>query len=161
MQLVVAAFVDKEGGTNALRQLKELQNEKLIKIEDAAVLYKDYDSKLHISETADMTGTRGAVIGGVTGAVVGLLAGPVGWAALGGAAIGGLVAKLRDSGFPSEELERWSERLGPGQSALVAMIEHVWLEDVQRMLSKTAKEVVAVEIGDEIASQLEPGKRPA
>jgi uncharacterized membrane protein len=160
MQLVVAAFIDMDGGKNALRELQELKDEKLIAIEDAAVLYRDYDSKLHISETADMTGTRGAVVGGVTGAVLGVIAGPVGWAALGGAAIGGLVAKLRDSGFPHERLEEWGERLGPGQSAIVALIEQVWLEDVERMLSKTAKEVMAVEVGNEIAEQLEPGKRP-
>src|SRR5215203_1255170 len=116
VQIVVAAFKDEATADQALRDLKELQSEKQIKIRDAAVLRKDAAGKLHVKETEDM----GAVIGGVTGGVIGLLAGPVGLAVGLGAVIGGLAAKMRDSGFNDERLKRLGEGLTPGSSAIVA-----------------------------------------
>ena len=64
---------------------------------------KDDKGKLHIKETADMGGGKGATIGGVAGGVIGAiagaaLAGPV----LVGALVGGLAAKLKDSGFDND-----------------------------------------------------------
>jgi uncharacterized membrane protein len=95
------------------------------------------------------------VYGGVAGAVIGVIAGPVGWAALGGAAIGGLVAELRDSGFKNERLEQWGANLTPGSSAIVAVIEHRWVQEVEKMLRESAKDVLSLAVADEIATQLE------
>ena len=131
VQVVVAAFKDENTAGEALKALKQARNQGLIKIVDAAVLRKDANGKLHIKETADMGGGKGAVIGGVAGAVVGLLAGPVGWAALGGAVIGGLAAKLHDGGFKDERLKKLGEGLGPGNSAIVAVVEHTWVREVE------------------------------
>src|SRR5512135_3866851 len=83
VQVVVAAFKDENTASEALKALKQARNQGLIKIVDAAVLRKDANGKLHIKETADMGGGKGAVIGGIAGGVIGLLAGPVGWAVVG------------------------------------------------------------------------------
>src|SRR5438132_1153264 len=76
VQVIVAAFDDEHGAEKALQELKEARKEKLIGIQDAAILWRDAGGKLHIKETADMRGGKGAVIGGVVGAVAGVLAGP-------------------------------------------------------------------------------------
>src|SRR5689334_24977968 len=104
VQIIVAAFNDEVTADEVLEGLKDAQAEGLIKIQDAAVVRRDVNDKLHIKETGDWSGKRGAVTGGVIGALVGLAAGPVGWVALGGAAIGGVLAKVRDSGIPDERL---------------------------------------------------------
>jgi uncharacterized membrane protein len=158
LDVVVAAFNDEKGAAAALAKLKEAQKEKIITVKDAALLNKDADGKLHVKETGDMTGTRGAAIGGVTGAVVGLIAGPVGWAALGGATIGGLVAKIRDSGFNNKRLEQWGTSLAPGSSAIVAVIEHTWVTELEKLLQEEAKEVVSLAIEADIAAQLDAEK---
>jgi uncharacterized membrane protein len=158
IDVVIAAYADEDGAKKALAELKAAQKEKVIGIKDAAVLRKDKDSKLHVSETGDMTGTRGAVYGGVAGAVLGVIAGPVGWAALGGATIGGLVAKLKDSGFDNKRLETVGANLTPGTSAIVAVIEHTWVTQIEDMLRDAAKDVVTMAVGDEIAAQLESEK---
>jgi len=155
VQAIVAAFDEEQGAEDALKQLKDAEKEKLISIKDAAVLWKADDGKLHVKETGDMTGTRGAAYGGIAGAVVGVIAGPVGWAALGGAAIGGLVAKLKDSGFEDKRLEQWGAGLAPGSSAVVAVIEHTWVKQVEAMLQDAAKDVVSFAIAEDIANQLE------
>ena len=156
-RVIVAAFDGMDSAKEAFDDLKQLEKEKSIKIENAAILRKDHDSKLHIRDVKDMTGTRGVVLGGVTGAIVGVIAGPVGWVALGGAAIGGLVAKLKDGGFDNSRLEQWGDRLQPGTSALVAVVDHIWVRDVEAALKEEARDVMTLEIGNDIATQLADG----
>ena len=157
VQVIVAAFKDETTADQALKALKEAKNSGLIKIVDAAVLRKDADGKLHIKETADMGGGKGAVIGGIAGGVIGLLAGPVGWAVLGGAAIGGLAAKLHDGGFKDERLKKLGEGLGPGNSAIVAVVEHTWVREVEKAMADAGAQVVTEQISADIAKQLQAG----
>ncbi len=156
-QVIVAAYDGMDSAKEAFDDLKQLEKEKSIKIENAAILRKDHDSKLHVRDVKDMTGTRGAVLGGVTGAIVGVIAGPVGWVALGGAAIGGLVAKLKDGGFDNSRLEKWGDQLKPGTSALVAVVDDIWVRDVEAALKEEARDVMTLEIGKDIATQLADG----
>jgi uncharacterized membrane protein len=155
VDIVVAAFNDEKGATDALHELESAKKEGLIGIKDAAVLRKDEQSKLHITETADKGFGRGAVVGGVAGAVVGVIAGPVGWAALGGAALGGLASKLRDTGFKDERLRQMGDGLQPGTSAIVAVVEHEWVREVERRIENEAKDIVTEAITSDIADQLE------
>ena len=112
VELIVAAFNDEEAARRALDELKMAQADGLIEIQDAAVLRKDHDGKLHIKETSDWGTGRGAAIGGVAGAAVGLIAGPALLVPVAvGALIGGLSAKWRDSGQRDDQLEklpRWA-----------------------------------------------------
>ncbi len=156
-QVIVAAFDGMDSAKEAFDDLKQLEKEKSIKIENAAILQKDHDSKLHIRDVKDMTGTRGAVWGGVIGAVVGVISGPVGWAALGGAGIGGLVAKLKDGGFENSRLEQWAEQLKPGTSALIAVVAEIWVREVEAELKEKSRDVMTMEISDDIAAQLTDG----
>jgi uncharacterized membrane protein len=158
VEVIVAAFQDPNGASAALEQLKQAKNQGLIKIEDAAVLVKDADGKLRIKETADMGGGKGAVIGGVVGGVIGLLAGPIGWAALGGAVIGGLAAKLRDGGFSDARLKQIGDSLKPNTSAIIAVIDHVWVAEVERQMQQAGADTVTASLSADIAKQLEAGK---
>jgi uncharacterized membrane protein len=157
VQVVVAAFKDENTAAEALKALKQARNQGLIRIVDAAVLRKDEKGKLHIKETADMGGGKGAVIGGVAGGVIGLLAGPVGWAALGGAVIGGLAAKLKDGGFKDERLKKLGEGLGPGNSAIVAVVEHTWVREVEKAMAEAGADVLTEQISADVAQQLQAG----
>jgi uncharacterized membrane protein len=157
VQVIVAAFNDLNGASQALTSLKEAKKERLIEIEDAAVLTKDSDGKVRIKETADMRAGKGATIGAIAGGVVGLLAGPVGWAALGGGVIGGLAAKLHDSGFPDDRLRQLAEGLTPDSSALVAVIDHRWVADLERELARQGADVVTEGLRDDIAARLKEG----
>jgi uncharacterized membrane protein len=162
LQLVVAAFKDEASAKAALKELKQVQKEKLIRIENAAVLRKDQKGKLHITETHDMGGGKGAALGGVGGAAIGLIAGPalVVPAAV-GALVGGLAAKLRDSGFSNQRLETLGEGLQPGTSAIVAVVEHTWVGEVEDALAEIQADVMTAEIGADIAEQLVAGQEVA
>jgi len=162
VQLVVAAFQEEKAAKEALATLKEAKKAGLIKIENAAVLRKDEKGKLHIKETQDMGGGKGAAFGGVAGAAIGLIAGPalVVPAAV-GALVGGLTAKLRDTGFSNQRLEKLGEGLQPGSSAIVAVVEHTWVDKVEEALAEAEADVMTAEIKADIAAQLEAGHQVA
>lgn len=156
VEVLIAAFKEQDGAENALRELKDAKKEGLIGIKNAAVLWKDDKGKLHFKETADMRGGKGAAIGGVIGGVVGLVFPPsILASAAVGAAVGGLSAKLRDSGFKDERLREVGEGLQPGTSALIAVIEHTWVREVEEQVRQYATDVVTEVVRADIAAQLE------
>jgi uncharacterized membrane protein len=152
VQAVVAAFKTPDGASNALEELKGVSSD-VLSVKEAAVLVRDGDGKLQIKESHHLA--KGAVVGGVAGAVVGLIAGPVGWAALGGAAIGGLANRLRDTGFPDDRLKQVGEALTPGTSALVAIVEHRWVAPVEERLRAMEADIVTEAVQADVAAQLE------
>ncbi len=162
VQVIVAAFQDEKTANNALKALKQASREGLVKIENAAVLRKDEKGKLHIKETHDMGGGKGAALGGVAGATVGLIAGAALAAPVAvGALVGGLVAKLRDTGFSNKRLESFGEDLQPGTSAIIAVVEHTWVAQVEQALAEAQADVIKAEIQADIAAQLEAGHEVA
>ncbi len=162
IQLIVAAFNDEKTAKEALKALKKAQKEKLIKIENAAVLHKDAKGKLHIKETADMGGKKGATLGGVAGAAIGLIAGPALLVpAAVGALVGGLSAKLRDSGFSDARLQALGEGLKPGSSAIVAVVEHTWVEQVKQALAQAEADLLTASISADISESLDAGHEVA
>ena len=158
VQLIVAAFKDEQAAKEALDALKKAQKEKLIKLENAAVLRMDKKGKLHIKETADMGGKKGATLGGVAGAAIGLIAGPALLVpAAVGALVGGLAAKARDSGFSDARLKALGEGLTPGSSAIVAVVEHRWVADVERAMAEEGADLFTQALSADISQQLEAG----
>ena len=69
IQLIVAAFNEEKAADQALEALRQAKKEKLIGILDAAVIRRDEKNKLHLKETADVGGGKGALAGGMVGAV--------------------------------------------------------------------------------------------
>jgi uncharacterized membrane protein len=158
IELIVAAFQDEKGAETAYKELKQAKKEHLIKIQDAAVIRRDAKNKLHIKDVHDMGGGKGAGIGAVLGGAIGILAGPVVLVGAAGALIGGLAAKMRDGGFPDSRLKTIGEGLQPGTSALVAVIEHTWVKDLENDLAEAGAQVMTESISADIAEQLAAGK---
>ncbi len=158
VEIVAAAFTSENGAKEALDRLKALKAQGAVGIKNAAVLRKDENGKLRIGETGDLSPARGGVIGGVVGAGIGLLAGPALLvpAAI-GALIGGLAGKLSDSGFPQERLKQLGENLTPDSSAIIAVVEHTWVKQVEEALQATAEEEFTTALGADMAEQLEAG----
>lgn len=158
VQVIVAAFQDESKANAVLKELQDAKKQGLIDIRDAAVLTKDPDGKLHIKDTKDWGFGKGALAGGVVGVIAGLLAGPVGWGLLGGALIGGVAAKMADGGFDNKRLEQIGASLKPGSSAIVAVIDHVWVAQVEAIMKKQAMDATTQAISEDVAKQLEEGR---
>ena len=143
VQIVVAVFQTEQGADTILYELEAAKSAGYIGIQNAAVLRRDPENKLHIREKKDWGGGKGAAAGAVVGAIIGAVAGPgailVGAA---GAIIGGLAAKLRDSGFKDDRLKELGASLTPGTSALVAIVEHTSVAGVEKQLTDAGADVI-------------------
>ena len=157
VQVVVAAFNDPNGASQAYQRLKAAKKQHFIALQDVAVLTMDAEGKLHIKETKDMSAGRGFFVGTLVGGAIGLLTGGIGWIALGGGALGAMAAKLRDGGFPDERLKELGSALKPNTSAIVAVIEHTWVADLEKELAQAGAQMVTESLKADIAQQLAAG----
>lgn len=160
LELIVSAFQTERGADEALDAIIQAKKDKLVKIHEAAVVRRDAGGKLHISERGDLSTGGGAASGAAIGAVIGLFGGPIGALVGGaaGAAIGGLAAKLIDTGIPDDRLKQIGEALKPGTSAIVAMIEHSWVDEAQAELQRAGGDTLAAAVTEDIKNQLAAGK---
>ena len=153
IQVIVAAFDSRRGARFALERLKEMAEGRLvIGVCHAAVLRRGEDDRLRITQTSDLRTGKSGAIGAFVGGVAGLLAGPIGWAALGGAWIGAMAYRLRDAGFPAERLRQIGGSLTPGTSALIVEVERTWVGRVERLLAEVGGDVTYRGAADRRAS---------
>lgn len=138
MSNIVAVTFDNQEEAGKLRQkLKELQQEKFIEIEDAAVIVRDAEGEVHVADETSHGVKPGAVIGGVTGLLVFAMV-PVAGAAA-GAAAGGLVGKQvgkhLSKRIDRQFVEDVTAALQPGTSALVLIVNSVDADIVPGVLA--------------------------
>lgn len=151
--LLIAAYVDERGANNAYDQLKQAKKSGEFYFDDAAIIRNSAKGKIHIDEKGDMSTGKGAGIGALIGGVVGILAGPVGWAVVGGAAIGAIAAH-HDAGFSKESLKEIGAALPPGTSALAVTTSKDFIEAVRKADTEGETLTFAKDIAAEINGQL-------
>jgi uncharacterized membrane protein len=137
-QLVAQVYDDPERASKALEFVEDLHRQKVLKILNAAVLAKQEDGTVSVTDTRDMGAKKGGLIGAVAGGLIGILGGPVGVivGALAGAGVGGLGAKLHDGGFSDKFLAELEEQLQPGKSALVILVEEHWVHSLSEVMAE-------------------------
>ena len=156
IQIIVAAFNNPDEAGAVMADLKEGKREGLIGIIDAAVVVKNAKGKLKITD-AKRRSRKGLVTGGVVGGLIGLvLAPPVTAIAAGGGVIGALVGKLRSAPLKAE-MKDLGSALQPNTSAIIAVIEHTWVEKLEAALMDAGAQLVRDAIKADIAEQLEAG----
>jgi uncharacterized membrane protein len=154
--LIVASFEDETIAEKTMFDLKMDKRGRLFEFQDLALVNRDEENKIHIKETGDMSGGKGALYGGAIGVIVGLLAGPIG-AAIGGAAgavVGGITAKKIDAGIPDERLLEFAAALQPGTSVILAVVEQRWFEDVRMRLEEAGGNVLSEKLNEEFFKQV-------
>jgi uncharacterized membrane protein len=130
--ILIAAYADEGAADEVLKRVNEAKKEKTFHFWDAAVIRKDERGRYYYNETRDMSTPKGAGIGAIIGGVIGIAGGPAG-IILGsglGAALGGFVASA-DSGLKDEGLEDVGHALESGNSALLIVSSHDYLQAMQ------------------------------
>ncbi len=125
-ELVATIYDHPDGASEELDFVTKLHRARTINILDSALLVRDEDGATTLKETGDLDVRQGRLFGAITGGLIGLAGGPVGAVvgALAGAGTGGLAAKWLDMGFSDDFLTGLQERLQPGTSALILLVEH-------------------------------------
>ncbi len=152
-QIVVAAFNDESTADQAMQALKAASKEQ-------DFVRRDENNKIHIKETGDIGGGKGAVLGGIAGGIVGLIAGPLAivTSAIGGALVGGLVAKFWDTGIKNETLQSLGNALQPGTSAIVAVLGNQKVSQLRAMMEQVGGNVMVANMTADIANAVASGQ---
>ncbi len=144
--LIVVGFKkDKFRASEVLNELVELDYAWTIELDDAVVAYRDYNGKLRIDASYQVTTGEGAALGGFLGSLVGLTLGAiaapvtagastafatgvVAAGALGGGALGAAGGALDakwwkdDLGIPDDFIRDVGRLVQPGDSAVFALL---------------------------------------
>ena len=134
-EMVVLAFETENGAKDALGVLEGLQKEKMLFLEDAAVLVRKADGQVKLDQAVNLVGA-GALGGGLWGLLIGaLFMAP--WMGLAlGAVVGAFAGKNVDIGLDDDFIKDVGETIQPGHSALFMMVRDVVPEAVITELKK-------------------------
>jgi uncharacterized membrane protein len=121
--LVVAVFDDERAAWDAVVRAAEVAAQGEKGIHDACLVVRAPDGTVHMRDTADISPTKAGWYGGAWGLVGGVILGfPIAIAAA-GAGVSVFVARRRDLGVTHEFERAVADRLEPGRSAAVVLVD--------------------------------------
>src|SRR4051812_29399256 len=141
VDLYLAAYNDPDAAQQDWDTIKALSAEHVITPLALVLISRDEgeDGKIHVKDNAHEVGV-GATIGAVGGALVGLIFPPAFLAsAVVGAGVGAGAGGLLDH-HQKHMIKADVERdMPPGSSAILAVFEETWVEEVEKALEKAEK----------------------
>src|SRR3954453_9895044 len=141
--VLIAAYLFEDLAKRDFDAVLKLAEDKAITVEGVAVVQKDADGEVHVIETGDHLGRKGAKLGGGAGLVVGLLAPPLLAATAVGAAAGGVIGKVAkhrlESGLGGER----GGPLPPGSGGVIAVYDSDGAAGVEKALANAVRKSVA------------------
>lgn len=163
MSDAIAIVYPDEGTANQVRAtLSRLQTEHVIELEDAVVVTKGQDGKVHLDQSLPLTSAgaaSGAVTGGLWGALIGLLfPAPLLGFVLGGAfgALGGaLGGKMSDFGINDDFMKQVGAKFTPGSSALFILVRKMTPDRVLEEIKQFGGTVVQTSLSREQEEDLQ------
>jgi uncharacterized membrane protein len=121
--LVVAVFDDEKKAWDAVVTASTVAAQGQLGLHDACLVVRADDGKVHKRETHDISTSKGGWYGGAWGLLGGAIIGfPLAIAAA-GAGVGAYMARRRDLGITEEFEQSVADRLEPGKSAAVVLVD--------------------------------------
>jgi len=159
--LIVVAFPGEDTADQVLNKLQALQKEHLIDLEDACVVVRDRNGKVHVKQAVNLVGLEaasGGVFGAMWGTLIGLLflnplAGLLTGAAF-GAGAGALSGMLSDYGIDDDFIRSLGDTLEPGTSALFVLVRRATLDKVLPELRPFGGQVIRTSLSTEQEARL-------
>ncbi|MGI9586233.1 MAG: DUF1269 domain-containing protein [Acidimicrobiia bacterium] len=135
-EIIFAVYSSEDGAAGAVDALKRMDDAKSIKIIDAATLIKDAEGNTTVKQESLPSVKKGLGVGALIGGAVGLLFPPSILAAAAiGAGVGAGSAKLAKMALESDDLQESADRLEPGSSAFIAVVENTWVKQLQETIA--------------------------
>ena len=132
--LIVIGFPDKFKADEVLINLRRLELDYLIDLEDAAIVVRNQDGKVRVKQSQELVAS-GALSGGFWGLLIGLMfLEPL--LGIFGAAVGALSGALTDIGIDDNFIRELGDTIEPGTSALFILVTKSTPDRVLEDLSK-------------------------
>jgi arylsulfatase len=154
--VLIAAYLFEDLARKDFDAILKLAEGKAITIEGVVLVQKDADGEVHVTETGDHLGRRGAKVGGGVGLAVGLFAPPLLAATAVGAAAGAVTGRFAKHRLDSGIGEKMDEALPPGSGGVIAVYDSDGASTVDAALANAVKKSVA-QIDGMSAKQLKAG----
>jgi uncharacterized membrane protein len=154
--VLIAAYLFEDLAKQDFDAVLKLAEQKTITVEGVVLVQKDADGEVHIAETGDHLGRKGAGIGGGVGLVVGLFAPPLLAATAVGAAAGAVMGKFAKHRLESGIAEKMDTALPPGSGGVIAVYDAEGAGAVDKALANAVKKSVA-QIDGTSAKELKAG----
>jgi uncharacterized membrane protein len=160
-ELIVVGFDEPNKADEVLNELRALQREYLIDLEDAVIAVRRPDGKVQLKQSVNVVGMS-AASGGLWGALWGTLVGmlflnPLVGFALGtmvGAGTGALAGALADYGIDDDFARELAETLKPNSSAIFILVRKMQPEKVLADLSRFRGRVLRTSLSPEQEGRL-------
>ncbi|MEG3900904.1 DUF1269 domain-containing protein [Microcoleus sp. B4-C5] len=151
--LIVIGFPDEFKADEVLLDLRKMEREYLIDLEDAAIVVRKKDGKVKIKQTQELV-TGGALSGGFWGLLIGLMFfEPI--LGIVGAAVGALSGALTDIGIDDNFIQELGNTIEPGTSAIFVLVRKSTPDKVLDDLSKFEGKVLRTSLSHEDEAQLQ------
>jgi uncharacterized membrane protein len=159
--LVCLAFKDVDMADHFLNELRGLEKEHILELEDACVVVCDGDGKIHLKQSINLVAigaTRGASFGVLMGTLVGILfmnplAGLIG-GGLYGAWSGAMKGRLIDYGINDAFIKSLGSTIEPSSSAVFLMVRKAVEDKIMPRLSHYEATVLQTSLSDEQEEKL-------
>ncbi len=141
LDLYIAVYGDEDAAQYDWDAIKALAKDDVITVLGLVLISRDddEDAKIHIKDNGHEVGAL-ATVGAVGGAVIGLIFPPAFLAsAVVGGAIGAGAGGLLDHHQKKEIKADVEQDMPPGSSAIVAVFEETWIEEIDKALAKAEK----------------------
>lgn len=155
LRILAAAYPDEERAKTILTMLQDMNSAETVQLADAAMIEKKADGKLHVTETAELTGRKGMRRGALILGTIGLIFPPSFIASvIVGGGIGALVGKVKDTGIKNQQMHDMAEKIEPGSFAVIALCEPEWTAKVEEAMKGYGGEVITTEFDAEVSEAL-------
>jgi uncharacterized membrane protein len=159
--LIVLGFDGLHAADEVLNKVRSLQKAHLIDLEDACVVERDKDGKIHLKQAVNLAAigaASGVSWGALWGALVGLLfLNPLAGMALGavsGAAGGALSGSLADYGINDDFIKQLGATIPQDSSALFVLVRSVTEDKVLPEIEPFKPRVLKTSLSDEAETRL-------
>ncbi|NUN66542.1 DUF1269 domain-containing protein [Pseudanabaena biceps] len=152
--LIAVGFKDEFTADAVILELKKLQREHLLELEDAAVVIRNKEGKVKIKQTQELT-ANGALSGGFWGLLFGFIFfNPLlGWAV--GALAGAVSGALTDIGIDDNFIRDVGSTITPGTSAIFVLVRQATADKVLEDLSKFEGTVLKTSLSKDDEAKLQ------
>ena len=151
--IVVLAFDNETGAYDMQSAIKRLQKDRLLELDDAAIVVRKKDGKAKVTHASDLVG-----VGALGGAFWGMLIGLIFWMPfLGmavGAASGAIVGKFADVPLKKKFIKEVTETVKPGNSALFLLVRKATPDKVLEELKGFKCKVLQTSLSKEADARL-------
>ena len=155
--LIAIGFNDEFKADEVLIELRKLEREYLIDLEDAAIVVHGKDGKVKIKQTQELV-TSGAFMGGFWGLLLGFIFfHPILalFGAAAGATAGAISGALTDIGIDDNFIREIGDTIRPGTSAIFVLVRKSTPDKVLEDLSKFEGKVLRTSLSKEDEAKLQ------